>query len=137
MNAGVPLLLATDAGLRDPDGVASQKPRARIDQLSELHEGEFLWFQAMGENGMKPMDAILAATRNIAAAYHRLDQLGTLEKGKLADLVVLDANPLQDINNIRKISLVMKDGHVIDRDKLPIKRVLSVPRTTSRSTSQQ
>jgi imidazolonepropionase-like amidohydrolase len=136
MKAGLPLLLATDAGLRDPDGVASQKPRARIDQLSELHEGEFLWFQAMAENGMKPMDAILAATRNVAAAYHRLDQLGTLEKGKLADLVVLDANPLQDINNIRKISLVMKDGRVIDRDKLPIKRVLSVSRTT-RSTSQQ
>jgi imidazolonepropionase-like amidohydrolase len=137
MKAGVPLLLATDAGLRDPDAVASQKPRARIDQLSELHEGEFLWFQAMSENGMKPMDAILAATRNIAAAYHRLDQLGTLEKGKLADLVVLDANPLQDINNIRKISLVMKDGRVIDREKLPIKRVLSVPRTASRATSQQ
>jgi len=137
MKAGVPLLLATDAGLRDPDGVASQKARARIDQLSELHEGEFLWFQAMAENGMKPMDEIQAATRNIAAAYHRLDQIGTLEKGKLADLVVLDADPLQDINNVRKISLVMKEGKVIDREKLPLKRVLSAPRTAPRSTSQE
>jgi len=136
LKAGVPLLLATDAGLRDPDGVASQKARARLDQLSELHEGEFLWLQAMSEIGMKPMDEIMAATRNIAAAYHRLDQIGTLEKGKLADLVVLDADPLQDINNVRKISLVMKDGRVIDRDKLPLKRVLSTPRTAPRSTSQ-
>jgi imidazolonepropionase-like amidohydrolase len=136
INSGVPLLLATDAGMRDPDGVASQKPRARIDQLSELHEGQFLWFQAMAENGMKPMDAILAATRNIAAAYHKLDQIGTLEKGKLADLVVLDADPLQDINNVRKISLVIKDGHVIDRDKLPLKKLLSLPRTAARPSSQ-
>ena len=136
IKAGVPLLLATDAGMRDPDGIASQKPRARIDQLAELHEGEFLWFQAMAENGMKPMDAILAATRNIAAAYHKLDQIGTLEKGKIADLVVLDANPLQDINNVRKISLVMKEGQVVDRDKLPIKKILSVPRGQSRASSQ-
>ena len=128
IKAGVPLLLATDAGVRDPDVVASQKPRARIDQLSELHEGEFLWFQAMIENGMTPMDAIVAATRNIAAAYHKLDQLGTLEKGKLADLVILDADPLADVNNIRKISLVIKEGQVVDRDKLPLKKVLSLSR---------
>ena len=56
------------------------------------------------------MDAILAATRNIAAAYHKLDQFGTIEKGKLADLVVIDADPLDDLNNIRQISMVMKDG---------------------------
>jgi hypothetical protein len=43
-------------------------------------------------------------------------------------VVVLDANPLQDVGNIRKISMVMKDGRVIDRDKLPLKKVLSVPR---------
>jgi imidazolonepropionase-like amidohydrolase/ketosteroid isomerase-like protein len=127
MKAGVPLLLATDAGLRDPDGVASQNPKGRIDQLSELHEGEFMWFKAMQENGMKPMDAIVAATRNIAVAYHKLD-LGTLEKGKTADLVVLDADPLRDISNIRQIALVMKDGRVVDRDKLPFKRVLGVSR---------
>jgi adenine deaminase len=136
MRAGVPLLLATDAGLRDPDGIASQNPKARVDQLAELHNGEFLWFQAMSENGMKPMDAIVAATRNIAAAYRKLDQLGTLEKGKIADLVILEADPLQDINNVRKISIVMKDGQIVDRDKLPLKRLLSTPRSTARTTSQ-
>ena len=120
MKAGVPLLLATDGGLRDPDGVASQSPRNRIDQLSELHEGEFVWFQAMKENGMKPMDEIVAATRNIAA-------------GKLADFVVLDANPLEDIGNVRRISLVVKDGRVVDRSSLPLKRVLTLPRSPDRN----
>jgi len=100
----------------------------RIDRLTELGEGHFNWFKAMVEKGMTPMEAIVSATRNIAAAYHKLDQFGTLEAGKLADLVVLDANPLQDVNNIRKISMVMKDGQVVDRDKLPLKKMLSVPR---------
>jgi imidazolonepropionase-like amidohydrolase len=87
--------------------------------------------QAMIEIGMKPMEATLSATRDIAAGYHKLDQLGTLEKGKIADLVVVDADPLQDINNLPKISLVMKEGQVVDRDKLPLKKILSVSRTTS------
>ena len=80
---------------------------------------------------MTPMETIVSATRNIAAAYHKLDQFGTLEAGKLADLVVLDANPLQNVENIRKISMVMKDGQFVDRDKLPLKKILSVPRSTA------
>ncbi len=130
IKAHVPLLLATDAGPTDPDAVESMKPKMRIDRSTEWGEGHFLWFRAMVEKGMTPMETIVSATRNIAAAYHKLDELGTLEKGKTADLVVLDANPLQDVNNIRKISMVMKDGQVIDRDKLPLKKILSVPRGT-------
>ena len=61
-------------------------------------------------------------------ANHKLDRFGTLERGKLGDLVVLDADPLQDINNVRTISLVMKEGQIVDRDRLPLKKVLSVPR---------
>lgn len=122
------LLLATDAGMMDPDAVASANPSSRVERPTGLGEGHFLWFQAMAEKGMAPMDAIVAATRNIAAAYHKLDRLGTLERGKLADLVVLDADPLQNIDNVRRISLVMKEGQIIDRDRLPLKRVLSVPR---------
>ncbi len=82
----------------------------------------------MGEKGMKPMDALMAATRNVAAAYHKLDQLGTLEKGKIADLVILDADPLADLENVRKISMVMKEGRLVDREKLPLRNFLTGPR---------
>jgi imidazolonepropionase-like amidohydrolase/cyclophilin family peptidyl-prolyl cis-trans isomerase len=130
IQAGVPLLLSTDAGMMDPDAAEQMKPEQARERLTSLGDGHFLWFKAMQENGIKPMDAILAATRNIAAAYHKLDQLGTLEKGKLADLVVLDADPLDDLNNVREISMVMKEGQVVDRGRLPFKRVLTAPRDT-------
>jgi len=130
VQAGVPLLLSTDAGMMDPDAVEQMKPEAAKERSTTLGEGHFLWFKAMQENGMRPMDAILAATRNVAAAYHKLDQFGTIEKGKLADLVVIDADPLDDLNNIRKISMVMQAGRVVDRGKLPSRHVLTAPRST-------
>ncbi len=133
LKAGIPLLMASDGGLLDPDEVASNDPRAAVDLPFALGEGHFLWLRAMGEKGMTPMAAIQAATRNVAAAYRRLDQLGTLEKGKLADLVILDADPLADLENVRKISVVMKEGQVIDRDRLPLKKLLTVPRTLTGS----
>jgi imidazolonepropionase-like amidohydrolase len=128
VKAHVPLLLATDAGMTDPDALEQMSPQLRTDRLTELGEGHFLWFHAMVEKGMTPMEAIVSATRNIAAAYHKLDQFGTLEPGKLADLVILDADPLQDIDNIRRISTVMKDGRIVEREKLPLKKVLTAPR---------
>jgi imidazolonepropionase-like amidohydrolase len=135
IKARAPLLLATDAGMMDPDAYESMKPKMRFERPTELGEAHFLWFKAMVEKGMTPMGAIVSATRNIAAAYHKLDEFGTLEPGKLADLVVLDANPLQDVNNIRKISMVMKDGQVVERHKLPLKKILSIPRGTPKRTS--
>ena len=131
IKAGVPLLLATDAGVPDPDREATLSARARIERPTLLGEAHFWWFQAVAEKGMKPMDAIVAATRNIAAAYGKLDTLGTLERGKLADLLVLDGDPLADLANIRRISVVMKEGRVVDREALPLKRVLTAPRGTS------
>ena len=129
VKAHVPMLLATDGGVMDPDAFESMKPKMKIDRSTELGEGHFLWFKAMVEKGMTPMEAIVSATRNIAAAYHKLGQLGTVQAGKIADLVVLDADPLADVNNIRKISMVMKDGQVVNRDSLPIKKVLTVSRS--------
>jgi imidazolonepropionase-like amidohydrolase len=135
IKAGAPLLLATDAGMMDPDRRASVSEESLVERSTALGEAHFLWFRAVAEKGMKPMDAILAATRNIAAAYKKLDTLGTIEPGKLADLLVLDADPLADLENIRRISIVMKAGTIVDRDKLPLKRVLSVPREFRRSSS--
>ena len=135
VKAGLPLLLATDAGMTDPDAVEQMSPTLRTDRLTELGEGHFLWFRAMVEKGMTPMTAIVSATRNIAAAYHKLDQVGTLEAGKSADLVILDADPLENIENIRRISTVMKEGQVIDRQPLPLKKVLTASR--DRHTSER
>jgi hypothetical protein len=69
--------------------------------------------QLLVESGFTPMEALQAATRNPARYFGKLRDMGTLEPGKLADLVLLDANPLDDIRNTRKISLVVLRGHVI------------------------
>ncbi len=128
VKAGLPLLLATDAGMTDPDAVEQMSPTLRTDRLTQLGEGHFLWFRAMVEKGMTPMTAIVSATRNIAAAYHKLDQFGTLEAGKSADLLILDGDPLENIENIRRISTVMKEGQIVDRQRLPLKKVLTAAR---------
>jgi len=71
-----------------------------------------LELERMVEFGMTAMAALETATRNAAEAIQRLDQLGTLETGKLADLIVVDGNPLDDMAAMRNIWLVMKEGKV-------------------------
>ncbi len=65
-------------------------------------------------SGVSEMDALIAATRNCADLCGVLDKLGTVEKGKLADLVVVAENPLENISNIRKVKMVFKDGIMVD-----------------------
>ena len=60
--------------------------------------------------GLTPMQAIQAATKNAAEALGQIDSLGTIEQGKLADLVVLDHDPLQDITAVKHVSRVMQAG---------------------------
>ena len=76
-----------------------------------------LELEDMVRSGMSPADVIVAATRN-SAELMGLDDLGTIATGKSADLVVLDANPLDDITNTRRISAVDLRGAMVDRDAL-------------------
>lgn len=64
--------------------------------------------------GLTPMKALQAATRNPAEYLGLLDAFGTIEKGKLADLVLLDANPLEDISNTKTIRAVIINGRLLD-----------------------
>lgn len=71
-----------------------------------------LWMMASG--GMAPHAALRAATIDSAASIGFAKDLGSLEVGKLADLLVLDANPLDDIRNTARIAQVMKNGRLYD-----------------------
>ena len=125
IRANVHISLATDGGTRDLDYVSYASVKLAQHDPTQFGEGHFLWLESMVEKGMTPMQAIVSGTRNGAEAYHHLAEFGTLEPGKFADLIVLDANPLDNISNVRKISLVMKEGSIVDRDRLPEHKLLT------------
>jgi len=75
-------------------------------------------FVLLVKAGLTPMEALQAATRNPAEFLGMLDSIGTIEEGKIADLVLLDADPLQDISNTQKINAVVVRGHLLDRKAL-------------------
>jgi imidazolonepropionase-like amidohydrolase len=129
IKAGVPEFVSTDAGTIDPDVLKDFGPDGGPGGLgghaSLIGEAEFIDMLAMQQRGMTNMMILQAATRNIAAAYHKLDQFGTLEPGKLADLIVVDADPLVDFRNLKKISMVVKEGRTIDTASLPLNPILT------------
>jgi hypothetical protein len=89
-----------------------------------------VWALQMG--GLSNYDALRTATSIAAAGLGFQQDLGTLEAGKLADLIVLDANPLEDIRNTNTIRYVMKNGELFDGDTMdmlwPETRPLPTPR---------
>lgn len=74
--------------------------------------------QLMVGAGLKPMEALRTATYNPAKYLGILDKFGTIESGKMADLVLLDANPLADIRNTKKIRAVVRGGTLIDQNEI-------------------
>ena len=67
---------------------------------------------------MTPMQALVAATKHGAMSAKGLEEFGTIEAGKLADLVVLDRNPLENIRNTTAIRYVMKNGRLYNGNTL-------------------
>jgi len=94
--AGVPIAFGTDSG------VSRHGENARE-------------FVLMVGAGMTPMQAIQAATVNAAELLDRSDDLGTIEVGKLADIVAARSNPLVDVAALQRIRFVMKDGVIHHR----------------------
>jgi cytosine/adenosine deaminase-related metal-dependent hydrolase len=79
--------------------------------------------EGLVELGMSPSAALEVATRNGALACRAERELGTLDAGKVADLVVLDADPLRDVANVRRVSLVISRGQLVDLAGLPRRSV--------------
>lgn len=98
-DAGIPIAMGTDTG-----------PTGRFQGYFELMELEL-----MVKAGLTPRQALTAATREAARCMKLDGQLGTLERGKWADFVVLDADPLANISNVRRISSVWIAGNNVAR----------------------
>jgi imidazolonepropionase-like amidohydrolase len=101
--AGVALLAGSDAG-----------PATGLPLGLSLHEE----LELLVQSGLTPMEALQTATRNPAFYFGILTLMGTVEEGKSADLILLDANPLEDIRNTRKISAVVMRGAYFSREIL-------------------
>lgn len=76
------------------------------------HGKQTLEFKLMVDYGFTPTEALIAATRTNATMMKWIDKVGTLEAGKLADVVAFDKNPLEDIEIMQQVAFVMKDGVV-------------------------
>jgi imidazolonepropionase-like amidohydrolase len=118
--AGVPFMAGTDtaAGVHIFPGFS-------------LHDELALFVKA----GLTPMQSLQTATRNPARFMNRLTDMGTIEKGKLADLILLDANPLEDIGNTRRIRGVVLAGRYFRRTDLDrmLKQVENAAAETERT----
>lgn len=92
-NAGIKIAFGTDSGV-------------------SAHGDNGLEFSLMVEAGMKPIEAIRSATQSAATLLGISDNLGTIEVGKLADLVAVKGDPIKQISLLQKVDFVMKDGVV-------------------------
>ena len=88
-------------------------PMALGSDIRPLREAALLEMGLWVRDGATAWQTLLAATCNAAALCGVGSQLGTVEAGKLADLIVVGSNPLEDINNLRQLQLVIKEGRIV------------------------
>lgn len=100
--AGIPVATGTDAG--NPLTLHGPSIHAEME--------------AMQATGLSPMDVLVATTRDAALAMGREDDLGTLEAGKVADLLIVAADPVEDVRNLRRIERVVRAGVVHEVEDL-------------------
>ena len=93
-DAGIPIAMGTDAG----------------NPLTLHGVSVYAEMEAMQKDGMTPMEVLVAATRGGASAMGREKDFGTVEKGKMADLLIVAADPTADIANLRKVAYVVRGG---------------------------
>jgi imidazolonepropionase-like amidohydrolase len=96
-----------EAGVLIGAGTDTQGPRMAFGR--SLHRE----MELLVEAGLTPSEAILAATRNAAVTLRVDDELGTIEKGKLADLILVKGKPWETISDIREVRVVIQDGKVV------------------------
>jgi imidazolonepropionase-like amidohydrolase len=101
-DAGITVVMGTDAG-----------------NIGTLHgPSVFREMALMQEAGLTPLEVLRAATVNGARAVRRDNEIGAIAAGRLADLVILDADPVAGVENLSRVYRVIKDGRVFDPDEL-------------------
>ena len=100
--AGVTIVMGTDSG-----------GPGQLHGASVLREMELL-----NDCGLTAMEVLVASTKHAAMSVGQIDNLGTVEAGKLADLIVIEGDPLLDISNIRNLAWVVKNGTVMDPEEI-------------------
>ena len=132
-------LMIAEESYKKPGGLPGFDLPADLALLKRLHQGgvpvlagtdftvEFLFpgtslheelVELVKQVGLTPYEALQAATRESAEAVGLQDELGTVQKGKLAELVLLDSDPLAEIGNTEHIHAVVHEGHLLDRSAL-------------------
>jgi len=101
------------------DALKSGVKMALGSDIRPLKDSALLEMGLWVKDGATPRQTIIAATRNAAALCGLGADLGTVEAGKLADLIVVQANPLEDIHNLRRLLLVFKEGQIVSDKREP------------------